>query len=118
VSQVLVAHAYHPKLQPEIGRTEVQAEIGRTEVQASLGKKFVRPHLNGIKLGMVVCACHPSENEKHKIGRSWSRPIWTKNETLSPKNNPNKKDWSHGSSGKATKCKGLNSNPITTKIFF
>jgi hypothetical protein len=28
-------------------------------------KKFVRPHLNGKKLGMVAHACHPSDGGKH-----------------------------------------------------
>jgi hypothetical protein len=40
--------------------------------QANLGKKFVRPHLSGKKLGMVVNSCHPSDREKCKIG-SWFR---------------------------------------------
>jgi hypothetical protein len=31
-------------------------------------KKFARPHLGGKKLSMVVCACHPSEGGKFKIG--------------------------------------------------
>jgi hypothetical protein len=46
---------------------------------------FARPHLNGKKLGMVVCACHPNNNRKHKIGEWWSRLAWAKSETLSPK---------------------------------
>jgi hypothetical protein len=36
------------------------------------------------KLGIVVCACHPSYCEKHKIGGSESRLVWTKSEILSP----------------------------------
>jgi ribosomal protein L32 len=37
-----------------------------------------RSHLNGKKLGMVVCICHPSKGGKYKI-RGWqSRPAWAK----------------------------------------
>jgi hypothetical protein len=34
---------------------------------------FARPHVNGQKLGMVACACHPSNGKKYKIGRLWPR---------------------------------------------
>jgi hypothetical protein len=37
------------------------------------------------KDGAVVHACHPSYGEKGKIGRSQSRPVWAKSETLSQK---------------------------------
>jgi hypothetical protein len=37
------------------------------------GKKFVRPHLNGKKLGTVAHTCHPNEGRKHKIGKSWKK---------------------------------------------
>jgi hypothetical protein len=37
-----------------------------------------------IKLGMVVHACHPSYDKKHKIGRLQFRPAWAKNKTLFP----------------------------------
>jgi hypothetical protein len=33
---------------------------------------------------VVVCARHPSDGEKLKLGRLWAR-TWTKLETLSPK---------------------------------
>jgi hypothetical protein len=51
-----------------------EAEIRRIEFQASLTKKFTRPHLNGKKLKMAVCSCHPSNGEKCKVGGSQSRP--------------------------------------------
>jgi hypothetical protein len=54
-------------------------------------KRFLRPHLNRKKLGMVVCTCHPSEDRKHKIGGSWFRLTWAKSKTIS----------------KITKAKGL-----------
>jgi hypothetical protein len=43
------------------------------------------------KLGVVVCASHPSHGRKHKIGGSWSRQAWVKHETLS-QNNQSKKE--------------------------
>jgi hypothetical protein len=48
-------------------------------------KKFVRPHLNGIKLDVVMHTYQPSKGKKHKIGGSWSRLAWTKSETPFPK---------------------------------
>jgi hypothetical protein len=46
-------------------------------------KKVVRPYFNGKKnLGMVACACHPSNGGKPKIGLQ-SRPAWAKSKTLS-----------------------------------
>jgi hypothetical protein len=58
-----------------------EAEIGRIVVLGQpRQKKFVRPHLNGIK---VVCFCYLSDGRKHKIGSSWSRPAWAKSEILS-----------------------------------
>jgi hypothetical protein len=33
----------------------------------------------------MVCACHPSDSQKHKIGGSWSRLIWAKSKSLPPK---------------------------------
>jgi hypothetical protein len=48
-------------------------------------KKFLRLHLSGKKLEMVVHICHLSDSEKLKIERSQYRPIWAKEETLSPK---------------------------------
>jgi hypothetical protein len=47
-------------------------------------KKFVRPHLNGKKLGVVVCTCHPSDGRRLKIGGSWSSLPWAKSKTLFP----------------------------------
>jgi hypothetical protein len=39
-----------------------EAEIGNIKVPGQVGqkKKFVKPHLNGKKLGMRVCSCHLS----------------------------------------------------------
>jgi hypothetical protein len=47
-----------------------------------LGKKFIRPHLNGKRLGVVVPAYHPSYGRQCKIGRCQPEQ---KNEILSPK---------------------------------
>jgi hypothetical protein len=74
-------------------------------------KKFVRFHLNAEKLGMVAPACHPSYSRKYIQERLWSRPTWTKSETLSSKNNQSKKGWMH----QLSKFEVLSSNPRTTK---
>jgi hypothetical protein len=53
-----------------------ETEIGRiTAVTLNKKKKT--------KLGMVACACHPSDNRKYKIGESQSN--LAKSETLSLK---------------------------------
>jgi hypothetical protein len=41
------------------------------------GKKFVRPHINGKTLGVVVHTWHPNYGKNHKIWESCSRPAWT-----------------------------------------
>jgi hypothetical protein len=46
---------------------------------------FVRPHLSGKKLGMVVCDCHPNDEGKLKTGVLLSRLAWAKSKTLPPK---------------------------------
>jgi hypothetical protein len=46
----------------------VRLRLGELGFKVSPGKKFVRPHLNGKKLGMVVQAYHPSDDGKPKIG--------------------------------------------------
>jgi hypothetical protein len=58
-----------------------EAEIGRI----TQAKMFERPHLNGKKLNMVVCACHTSSGRKYRIGGLRSRLTWAKTKTLSPK---------------------------------
>jgi hypothetical protein len=46
-----------------------EAEIERAAIPSQSSKKFVRPQLNGSKkVGLVVCASHPSYGKKHKIG--------------------------------------------------
>jgi hypothetical protein len=45
----------------------------------------MRHHLSGKKLGVVIYVCNPSVRGKQKIGGSLSRPVWAKNEILSPK---------------------------------
>jgi hypothetical protein len=64
-----------------------KAEIRRTTVpdQPKPNKDLQDPISTEKKLGVVVCACHPSDSEKNKIGRLWSRSAWGKSETLSPK---------------------------------
>jgi hypothetical protein len=52
-------------------QTTWEAEIGRS--QSRLGKKVCENTSQQSKAGMVVCACHPSDSEKLKIG-SWSKP--------------------------------------------
>jgi hypothetical protein len=59
-----------------------EEDFGARSVRA---KKFVKPPSQWKKLDTVVCACHPSNTEKHKIRGLQSRLIWAKNETLSPK---------------------------------
>jgi hypothetical protein len=48
-------------------------------------KKFVRPHLNRKKLGMVLYTCHPRDGRKPEIGRLQSPSTWAKSKTLSSK---------------------------------
>jgi hypothetical protein len=48
-------------------------------------RKFERSLSYGEKLGIVVPACHPRDNGKHKIGGLQVRLAWAKSETLSPK---------------------------------
>jgi hypothetical protein len=63
-----------------------EAEIWRTVFQDSLGKKkYMTPHFNGKRLGLVVCTSHPIYSRKCKIEGSQSRPAWAESETLSPK---------------------------------
>jgi hypothetical protein len=46
-----------------------EAKIRRIGVPGQAQTKmFVRPHLHGKKLVMVVHACHSSDGRKHKIG--------------------------------------------------
>jgi hypothetical protein len=56
----------------------------------SWAKKFLRPHFNREKLGVVVCTCHYRDDSKHKKRGLWSRPAWVKSKTLFP-NNQSKK---------------------------
>jgi hypothetical protein len=53
--------------------------LGRSQFRPAQAKMFVRPHLNGKKLGMVVLACHPSYGKKHNIGRQY--PCWPRQKT-------------------------------------
>jgi hypothetical protein len=46
-------------------------------------KEFARSHLNGKKLGVVACTCHPRTSRKLKIGGWQSRLAWAKSKTLS-----------------------------------
>jgi hypothetical protein len=51
-----------------------KGEIGRILVPGQpQQKQFARPYLDGKKPEIVVCACHPSNGKKHKIGGLWSR---------------------------------------------
>jgi hypothetical protein len=59
-----------------------EAEIRRIRFQPSLGK-FMRPHLNSKKLGMVTCTCPLSYDVKHKIGRPQSRPVQAERDPIS-----------------------------------
>jgi hypothetical protein len=47
-------------------------------------KKFVRPHLDGKKLGMAAGIYHPSNGRKHKIGGLCPSRPGQKSKTLSP----------------------------------
>jgi hypothetical protein len=53
------------------GSATREAEIGWIQAQGQpWQKKFLRlPFQGGKKLGMMACACHPSDSGKHKIGR-------------------------------------------------
>jgi hypothetical protein len=46
---------------------------GGSWIHASLVKKFVILNLNGKKLNVVACTCHPNQGGKVKIGGSQSR---------------------------------------------
>jgi hypothetical protein len=63
--------------------------LRESQVQASLGKKFVRLHLNGKKLVMMLCVCHPSY-KKCKI-QSPSKSTWAKTHILFQKYPENKR---------------------------
>jgi hypothetical protein len=39
----------------------------------------------GKKLGVVTHICHPSYIRKYKTGGLWSRLVWAKSKTLTPK---------------------------------
>jgi hypothetical protein len=59
-------------------------------------KKFMGPHPNGRKLGMVEHICHPTDSRKlKKIGGSQSRLTWAKGKSYF-QNNQSKKDWRNG----------------------
>jgi hypothetical protein len=45
-----------------------EAEIGKVVFPGYQAKKFVKPHLNRKKLGVMVYICHPNNSEKCKIG--------------------------------------------------
>jgi hypothetical protein len=53
----------HPKFHKRL-------RVGGLRFQASLGKKFMRPHLNRKKLGVVLCPCHHSCCGNSEIGGS------------------------------------------------
>jgi hypothetical protein len=66
---------------------------------------------------MVVCSSHPSDIRKKKIGGLWSRPAWTKSESLFPKQ-PEQK-WVGGVDQVVEclpcNCEALSSNSSITK---
>jgi hypothetical protein len=63
--------------------------MGRISAQA---KKFVRPHLNGKKLGVGWVPVHPSNSRKCKTGELRSSQVWEK-VRLSLQSNQSKKGW-------------------------
>jgi hypothetical protein len=70
-------------------------------------------------LGVIAHTCHSSSGGKLKIGESWSRPVWEKSKTLSPKQTTAKRA---GGVVQAVeylllKCKALSSNRSTTKKY-
>jgi hypothetical protein len=65
---------------------EIWENHGFGTKQAKKKKKmFTRPHPSGKKLGMVLHACHSSNNGKCKLSGLLFRPAWAKSKTLSPK---------------------------------
>jgi hypothetical protein len=78
-----------------------KAEVGGSVSVQAGQKSFRDPHLNGKKLDVVVCTCHPIYSGKCKIG-SWS--AWAKYKTLSP-----------GQKGLEAWLKLLNACPESTK---
>jgi hypothetical protein len=53
LSRALAAHVCHPKPYKRL-------RLGGSQFQASWAKKFMRPYLNGEKLGVVMGTCHSS----------------------------------------------------------
>jgi hypothetical protein len=53
---------------------------------------FVRPHLDGKKLGMVAHVCHPSYSRKCKIGGLLSRMEWARSTEFKTPALPENKD--------------------------
>jgi hypothetical protein len=70
----------------------------RIVAPASQTKNFVRPHINGKRLGVVACATQPCEGRKLKIRRSWFKLAQAKNLKPCLKNDHSKKGWRCGSS--------------------
>jgi hypothetical protein len=60
-SRVLVAHTCNPSY---LGGQD----LDHSSRLAWVKKKFMRPHLNRKKLGVVMCICHLSYSGKNKIG--------------------------------------------------
>uniref|UniRef100_A0A8C0VUJ5 Uncharacterized protein n=1 Tax=Castor canadensis TaxID=51338 RepID=A0A8C0VUJ5_CASCN len=60
------------------------AGLGGSQFEDCLGKKVCKSPSQQ-KKSRVPPACHSSNNGKHKIGGSWSKPAWVKRETLCPK---------------------------------
>jgi hypothetical protein len=65
-----------------------ETEIRRIAIPRSAQAKMLVSQQK--QLGMVAATCQPSDGGKHKI-RLWSRPVWAKGETLSPKITRSKK---------------------------
>jgi hypothetical protein len=70
----------------EIRRIQTSRRLGSGGSRPAQAKnRFVRPHLNRKKLGMVLHAHHPSDGRKCITEGSQSRLAWAKTETLYPK---------------------------------
>jgi hypothetical protein len=78
-----------------------EAEMGKIAVLGQPGQKGLQnPNTMGEKVRRGGIHCHPSDDEKLKIGRlssRWSGP----KARLYLKNNQSKKSWEHSSSGRA-----------------
>jgi hypothetical protein len=71
-------YQYFPESYSVNRQRTLEAEIRRITVQGQPVKKVCKTLSQQKQLAEVVYTCHPSNYEKHKIGRSQSKLGWAK----------------------------------------